>query len=330
MNITTRRPRATRLMRAAIAALTLALVGGCADDHFPPVAPDEAPVAPRAANGVGEHGGGPPHAIAVGSRRDGGPPGIRVMHADGSDPVQLTNSPGAVAINGQPDWSPNGQRLAFMSTRTGDAEIFVMSADGDDLQNLTSHAATDQAPTWSPNGKQVAFHSDRAGNFDLYVLDLPTGDLSRLTTHAGVDQFPAWSPDGKSMAFQRDGDIWVMDLRTGETSRLTSTPQLEDMPTWSPDGKQIAFMSQRAGYSSVFVMEANGDFPVNLTPRPIGVTTSWLSVWPDWSTDGRRIYFQGARPETAGDVEIFVVDAGGGTATRVTVAPGIDSAPVAR
>ena len=324
MSSTTNRPRTTRFTHASIAALVL--LAGCAGDRSAPVAPD---AAPRGSNGVGEHGGGRPHAIALGSRRDGGPPEIWIMNADGSDAIQLTNSPGSVVINGQPDWSPSGQQIAFMSKRNGEAEIFVMSSDGAYPANLTNHPATDQAPTWSPNGKQVAFHSNRDGNFELYVLDLPTGELARLTTHAGVDQFPDWSPDGKEIVFQRDGDVWVMDLGTGESTRLTTTPQLEDMPTWSPNGKQIAFMSQRDGYPAIYVMDADGDHQVNLTPRPTGVTTG-SSAWPGWSKNGQRIYFQGARPETAGDVEIFVVDADGGTATRVTVAPGIDSAPVAR
>lgn len=322
MSSTTIRPRATRLLHASIVALALAPLGGCADERSLPVAP-----APRA--GIGEHGGGRPWSVAVGSRRDGGPPEIWVMHADGSDAVQLTNSPGAVAANGQPDWSPNGQHIVFMSTRTGDAEIFVMSADGAEPTNLTNHPATDQAPVWSPNGKQVAFQSNRDGDFELYVLDVRSGELTQLTDHAGVDQFPDWSPDGKSIAFQRDGDVHVLDLRTGEIRRLTFTPQMEDMPTWSPDGRQIAFMSQRDGYPSIYVMDADGEHQVNLTPRPIGAT-GWQSAWPGWSKNGQHIYFQGTRPETGGDVEIFVMDAEGGVPTRVTVATGIDSAPVAR
>ena len=326
MRSTTTAFRATPLLLASLPTVVLALVAGCAGDRPPMVAPD---LAPRASNGVGEHGGGRPYALAIGSRRDGGQPEVWIMHADGSDPVQLTNSPEPATLNGQPDWSPNGQRIAFMSTRTGNADIFVMSADGDDLVNLTDHPGTDQAPAWSPDGKQVAFHSNRDGDFEIYAVDVRTREVTQLTDHPGADHFPSWSPDGKSIAFQRDGDIWVMDLGTGDATQLTKTPQLEDMPTWSPNGKQIAFMSQRDGYPSIYVMDADGEHQVNLTPRPMGMT-GWQSVWPGWSKDGQRIYFQGTRPETGGDVEIFVMDAEGAVPTRVTVAPGIDSAPVMR
>ena len=319
-------PPARRSLLVAIAALSLAPLG-CTDGPAMLTAPD---VAPSAASGIGEHGGGRPGSIAFGSRRDGGPPEIWLMNADGSDPVQLTSSPGATAANGQPDWSPSGQSIAFMSTRTGNAEIFVTSSDGSRQLNLTSHPATDEAPVWSPDGQQVAFHSNRDGNFELYVLHLRTEELTRLTVHSGVDRFPDWSPNGREIAFQRDGDIHVLDIATGEVTRLTSTPAMEDMPAWSPDGQRIAFMSQRDGYPSVYVMNADGSDPVNLTARPAGVTGGWTSLWPSWSRNGQELYFQGTRPESAADVEIFVIDAGGGSATRLTNAPGVDSAPVAR
>lgn len=321
----TDRPRTTA--RTVVTALSMTLAAACADGPMP-VAPE---LVQSHAGGIGEHGGGPPASVAYGSRADGGPPEIWVMNADGSDKAQLTNTPGPVAINGQPDWSPNGQSIAFMSTRTGNAEIFVIASDGSGATNLTNHTATDQAPVWSPNGKQIAFHSNREGNFELYVLDVATGDLTRLTTHIGTDQFPDWSPDAKEITFQRDGDIHVMQLGTVEVTRLTFTPQMEDMPVWSPDGRRIAFMSARAGYPSVFVMNADGSDPVNITPRPVGVNTPWQSAWPGWSRNGRQIYFQGARPETAGDVELFVTEAdSGGSTARLTNEPGIDSAPVAR
>ena len=325
MTRTTDRPRTSS--RAIVTLVGLTLLAACADGSMP-VAPE---LLQDRSQGLGEHGGGPPGSVAYGSRADGGPPEIWVMNADGTDKVQITNTPGPVAINGQPDWAPDGQSIAIMSTRTGNAEIFVVAADGSSATNLTSHPAADQAPVWSPNGTRIAFHSNRDGNFELYVLDVATGELTRLTTHAGVDHFPDWSPNGKEITFQRDGDIHVMDLGSGEVTRLTFTPQMEDMPVWSPDGTQIAFMSQRDGYPSVFVMEADGSNPVNITPRPVGVTGGWQSAWPDWSRNGQQVYFQGMRPVTAGDVEIFVTDAdGGGTATRLTNEPGIDSAPVAR
>lgn len=326
--------QASGLNHVPTAVLLLTLLGACADHGASIAGPETTPHASRAAGDDRDSDSdraAQSGLVAFGSGRDGGPPEIWVMNTDGSNPTQLTNSPGP-SINGQPDWAPNGRRIAFMSTRTGDAEVFVMAADGSGQTNLTNHPATDQAPVWSPNGRKIAFHSNRDGNFELYVLDLRTGALRRLTTHTGMDQFPDWSPNGRRIAFQRDGDIYVLDLRSGTVVQLTFTPQVENMPSWSPNGKRIAFMSQRDGYPSVYVMDADGSNQVNLTPRPVGETASWQSGWPSWSPNGRRIYFQATRPETGpGNVEIFVADADGtGIATRLTYAPGTDSAPVAR
>ena len=96
------------------------------------------------------------------------------------------------------------------------------------------------------------------------------------------------------------------------------------MGSFSPNGKQIAFMSSRAGYPSVFVMDADaGSEPVNLTPKPDAVPTmQWSSRAPDWSRNGKSIYFTGRRPETGANEKIFVMNADGSDQTQLTVAPG--------
>ena len=70
------------------------------------------------------------------------------MNADGSAPVNLTNSPGV--DGGFPAWSPDGTRIAFVSRRDGDAEIYVLDADGSGVKRLTSDPANDRSPVWSP------------------------------------------------------------------------------------------------------------------------------------------------------------------------------------
>lgn len=87
--------------------------------------------------------------------------------------------------------------------------------------------------------------------------------------------------------------------QTGAIRRLTDAPPLNQMPVWSPDGRHIAFMSSRAGYPSVFRMDADGRHQVNLTPRPESESI-WLSRAPSWSTNARQIYFMGFRPDTGG------------------------------
>ena len=268
--------------------------------------------------------------IAFGTRRDGGAVEIWRMQRDGTRQEKITDSPGDI-VNGQPAWSPDGRRIAFLSTRAGNRELFVMRDDGTEVEQLTTHDANDEAPAWSPDGRHVAFHSERDGNFELYQVDVRSRAATRLTTHAGEDKFPDWSPDGSAIAFQRDGDIHVLALKSGAVQRLTTAPELDDMPAWSRDGRRLVFMSRRDGYPSVYVMNTDGSNQVNLTPKPADTPPAqWVSMWPSWSRDGRDVYFQGIRPETLGDTEIFSIRADGSAPTRLTSAPGIDSKPVAR
>ena len=274
--------------------------------------------------------GGKKGDIAFGTRRDGGPPEIWRMKQDGSGAEKITESSGDI-VNGLPSWAPDGRRIAFVSTRAGNREIFVMKEDGTEVEQLTTHEANDEAPDWSHDGKSIVFHSQRDGNFELYRLDVGSKAVTRLTTHPGTDQYPDWSPDGRMIAFQRDSNIHVLDVRSGEVRRLQADAEIDDMPSWSRDGRRIAFMSRRDGYPAIYVMNADGSGPVNVTPKPAEVPANqWNSMWPSWSRDGKSIYFQGIRPESQPDVEIFVVRADGSETRRLTNAPGIDSRPVER
>ena len=85
----------------------------------------------------------------------------------------LQNPTKGVGTNYVPVYSPDGTRLAFMSGRDGNPEIYVMNADGSNLRRLTNHPAGDGTPTWSPNGQQLAFVSDRAGTPQILVQIAP-------------------------------------------------------------------------------------------------------------------------------------------------------------
>jgi hypothetical protein len=122
---------------------------------------------------------------------------IFVMNADGSDPVQLVNTP-------QPSWgaawSPDGTKIAYVSGELSARDIFVINPDGSGMVNLTNDAAQDFDPDWSPDGSRIAFVKDG----DLYVMNADGTNPSRVAQSAGGGEYitmPRWSPDGLSILY---------------------------------------------------------------------------------------------------------------------------------
>ena len=111
------------------------------------------------------------------------------MDADGSNLQNLTDN---AQEDMHPAWSPDGERIVFMSRRDGNGEIYVMDADGSNQQRLTRHAEHDMHPSWSPNGERITFASDRNGNYEIYVMDADGGNRRRITKHRQDDFSPAW------------------------------------------------------------------------------------------------------------------------------------------
>lgn len=277
--------------------------------------------------------GGPPASVVFYSARDAQPnKQIYVMNPDGSNQTRVTYD---TASDVDPDISPDGQQIVFTSnqTETGNNNIFIRDASGT-VSNLTNDSATDEWARWSPDGQQIVFDSNRdSGVFEIYIMNADGSNQTELTSPPILGRYPSWSPDGRQIVFRRGIDIYTINADgSGTPVQLTSetAPNFAQMPAWSPDGRYIAFMSFRAGYCSVFRMNADGSNQVNLTPKtPADPATSWCSRAPSWSTDGRQIYFMSFRPSTGGQNEIFVMNADG-TNVRQLTNVGVNGSPRAR
>ena len=108
--------------------------------------------------------------------------------------------------DGSPAWSPDGSRLAFYSERDGNAEIYVMNADGSGVTRLTGTSADEGYPAWSPDGRTISFDSDRDGNFDVFAMNADGSNVRPLTRDKARDVSATWSPDGKTIVFMSDRD----------------------------------------------------------------------------------------------------------------------------
>ena len=191
------------------------------------------------------------------------------IEADGSGEERLT-WPAVWAEWGEfnPDWSPDGRRVAFDTERDGGGAqvLWTIDADGTDaarVVGMEDAVVPGIDPSWDPTGGHLAFTHFAGGDYELYRIPAAGGTRVTLTENTAEDRDPAWSPDGKLIAFasNREGtyDIWVMPAGGGGATRLTSGPGDERRPAWSNDGSLIAYTSATTELlDRVAVMNADG------------------------------------------------------------------------
>ena len=168
--------------------------------------------------------------------------------------VQLISSS---RLDYEPRYSPDGNRIAFGSRRSGAPEIWTCAGDGSNPVRLTSLGAVTGGPSWAPDGKSIAVHSDAEGHSDVYVVDADGGAPRRLTSDPSGEGWPSWSRDGEWIYFgsNRNGfrQIFKMPAGGGPAQVVTAgaAPTME-----SPDGKWFYFL--RGANFSVWRMPVGG------------------------------------------------------------------------
>lgn len=141
-------------------------------------------------------------------------------------------------LDASPAWSPSSDRLAFVSTRLGSAEIFVMDRDGKSVEALTGLGLRAQHPDWSPINDQIVFSvRESSTRASVWSVDARTRNLVRLTNESGIDTDPSFSPDGRWIVFVSDRsgarDLWIMSAEGGDAHPITSGGDFST-PAWSP------------------------------------------------------------------------------------------------
>ncbi|MFN0199237.1 MAG: LamG-like jellyroll fold domain-containing protein [Planctomycetaceae bacterium] len=167
---------------------------------------------------------------------------LYVFDADGMNPSKLVQVDGLYCH--QPDWSPDGQWIAFASDRDGNIEIYKIRWDGTELTRVTESPGIDARPRWSPDGEWILFTSNRTGNQDLHVMRHDGSLVRNLTLHPAVDDQADWHPSGKSIAFvsMRDGGFDVYSIPVPEDLRVSPDPPPSAFPKTST-GDLVAYYS---------------------------------------------------------------------------------------
>ena len=253
------------------------------------------------------------------------------MNPDGTNQVNLTQN---AANDSDPAFSSNGSKIAFVSDRDGNLEIYVMNSVGAFPTRITNNAAGDFDPVFSPDGSKIAFTSNRDGNDSIYVMNVDGTNVVRLT-NSSTDVQPTFSPDGTRIIFARVGGsaiaLYSMNADGTNQTQLTNfTGEISGQPSFSPDGQKIVFSSVRvlAGHTDpeIYVMNSDGSNQLRLTVSPGN------DEEPAFSPDGSKIAF---RSERDGNPEIYEMDATGANQQRITfggtginnVAPSWSSVP---
>ena len=264
----------------------------------------------------------------------------------GGSPRRLTTS---VKPDFHPEWSPDGQRIAFLSAR-GDAppQVYVMSPFGGEAEVLTEAKSGVSDFSWSPDGSRIAFITVQPPspeeeakakekndavvvdqNFKhtrLVVIDVTTRKAAEVVSRDWEVSDPQWSPDGKQIAYtvvptsraddNARSDIWVVDLASGSQRKLLENAGPDRSPRWSPDGRHIAYNTREATapYTAIprlEILPSSG----GASRRVVADGFPYQAGSATWSPDGNTLYFMA---QVRATTQLFSVAAAGGSPVQLT------------
>jgi len=164
---------------------------------------------------------------------------IYLLTQKGKIRKRLTRKWSKWGIDVSPVFSPSGDRMAFVSKRSGTPQIYVKHLNTGRIERLTFDGKYNTSPAWSPAGDQIAYAGSKNGHFDIFVINARGGRPMQLTFNSGDNETPSWSPDGSLIVFssnRRDrSSIYVMTAYGTEQRQLVSLPGEQTAPVWSPN-----------------------------------------------------------------------------------------------
>lgn len=252
---------------------------------------------------------------------------VWTVPAGGGEARLLVSHP---ATESRPMYSPDGRRIAFVSTRTGGGDLYVLTFASGELKRITFDDANDQLDGWSRDGRWLYFSStsrDIAGMNDVFRVSVDGGTPMPVAADRYVNEFfSAPSPDGATLAISARGiasgqwwrrgrshidqsEIWLVRGPAGAPryTRWSDGVGKELWPMWSADGATLYTVSDRTGAPNLWVRPLAGGAERQLTSFRDGRV-----LWPAISADGRRIVFER-------DFHIWSLDTSTGAARELAI-----------
>ena len=212
-------------------------------------------------------------------------------------------------------------KIAFVSTGTGNKEIYTCDFDGFNPRRLTTNKAITLSPAWSSDGKWMAYTSYARGKPHLYIKNIKE-KRGTVVAKPGVNITPAWVPGQFSLAatlsFTGDPEIYMLTGTGKIIKRLTHMWGIDVSPTFSPDGKQMAFVSKRSGTPQIYIMNLDTGIARRLTFEGQYNTT------PSWSPRGDKIAYSSLNN---GQFDVYVIDISGQNLRGLTENAGDNESP---
>lgn len=203
---------------------------------------------------------------------------LLVADSDGINPQTIVRS-GEPLLS--PNWSPDGQKLAYVSFEHGNSAIYIQDIATGARTLVASFRGINSAPAFSPDGHRLALSLSRSGNPEIYVMDLASKQLTQVTNNLAIDTEPSWSPDGQSLYFTSDRgghpQIYKVASSGGAATRVTFQGDYNATPKISYDGKKVAVAQGKGNAYRIALMDQSTATPAwsTLSPGALDETPSF-------------------------------------------------------
>ncbi|RME61542.1 MAG: hypothetical protein D6780_01450 [Candidatus Dadabacteria bacterium] len=239
---------------------------------------------------------------------------IWVLHLEEKSLEQLTSG---TYWNDMPRWSPDGEKITFISNRTTIPKLYLMDKHGENQTLLTKEDRFATTPCWFPDGEHVAFcgnfgNPDFIGIYKININNLSKG-IEPLLEEKEIIEGIDISSDGTKLLYtsKESGnlDIWEYDLTNGNKRQITTHPSADYSPSYSPDNKYIAFISVRESEGEESKRDSDiWVVPSDLSEKPKRLTTnSGADEFVRWHPSGKYLIYCASSTEGS-DARIKLLD----------------------